>query len=151
MAGDAIALGRVRGMARMQVSRKVVEDHIAAGDVVYGVTTGFGKFAQIAIPPQHRTELQRNLVRSHAAGVGDPFSTDTVRAMLLLRATALAKGFSGVRPELVDTRLIMVSAKAYKPDMDRARALGADHFVVKPFRCDDLLKLVEGGTTVTTQ
>ena len=55
------------------------------------------------------------------------------------------------RPELADTLLIMVSAKAYKPDMDRARALGADHFVVKPFRCDDLLKLVEGGTTVTTQ
>ena len=55
------------------------------------------------------------------------------------------------RPELADTLLIMVSAKAYKPDMDRARALGADHFVVKPFRCDDLLKLVEGGTPVTTQ
>jgi len=55
------------------------------------------------------------------------------------------------RPELADTLLIMVSAKAYKPDMDRARALGADHFVVKPFRCDDLLKLVEGGTAVTTQ
>jgi len=55
------------------------------------------------------------------------------------------------RPELADTLLIMVSAKAYKPDMDRARALGADHFVVKPFRCDDLLKLVEGGSAVTTQ
>ena len=55
------------------------------------------------------------------------------------------------RPEFADTLLIMVSAKAYKPDMDRARALGADHFVVKPFRCDDLLKLVEGGTPVTTQ
>jgi DNA-binding response OmpR family regulator len=54
------------------------------------------------------------------------------------------------RPELADTLLIMVSAKAYKPDMDRARALGADHFVVKPFRCDDLLRLVEGRTAVTT-
>jgi DNA-binding response OmpR family regulator len=52
------------------------------------------------------------------------------------------------RPELSDMLLIMVSAKAYKPDMDRARALGADHFVVKPFRCDDLLKLVEADETV---
>ena len=55
------------------------------------------------------------------------------------------------RPELADTLLIMVSAKAYKPDMDRARALGADHFVVKPFRCDDLLKLVEAGGAVATK
>ena len=76
--------------ARMLQSRKVVEDHIAAGDIVYGVSTGFGKFASIAIEAGHRTELQRNLVRSHAAGVGEPFSTDTVRAMLLLRANALA-------------------------------------------------------------
>jgi two-component system, sensor histidine kinase and response regulator len=52
------------------------------------------------------------------------------------------------RPELADTLLIMVSAKAYKPDMDRARALGADHFVVKPFRCEDLLKLVETDAVV---
>jgi len=51
--------------------------------------------------------------------------------------------------ELADTLLIMVSAKAYKPDMDRARGLGADHFVVKPFRCDDLLKLVEAATVVS--
>jgi DNA-binding response OmpR family regulator len=54
------------------------------------------------------------------------------------------------RPELADTLLIMVSAKAYKPDMDRARALGADHFVVKPFRCEDLKSLVEAGATVAT-
>jgi DNA-binding response OmpR family regulator len=52
------------------------------------------------------------------------------------------------RPELADTLLIMISAKAYKPDMDRARALGADHFVVKPFRCDDLLRLVEAAAAV---
>ena len=55
------------------------------------------------------------------------------------------------RPELADTVLIMVSAKAYKPDMDRARALGADHFVAKPFRCEDLKSLVEAGVTVATQ
>ncbi|MBM4441543.1 MAG: response regulator [Candidatus Rokubacteria bacterium] len=55
------------------------------------------------------------------------------------------------RPELAGTLIIMVSAKAYKPDMDRARALGADHFVVKPFRCDDLLALVEAGATVAAR
>ncbi len=54
------------------------------------------------------------------------------------------------RPELADTLVIMVSAKAYKPDMDRAKALGADHFVVKPFRCDDLLKLVDAAAAVAS-
>ena len=54
------------------------------------------------------------------------------------------------RPELADTLVIMVSAKAYKPDMDRAKALGADHFVVKPFRCDDLLKLIDAATAIAS-
>jgi len=54
------------------------------------------------------------------------------------------------RPELAGTLLIIVSAKAYKPDMDRARALGADHFVVKPFRCDDLLKLIEADAAIAS-
>ena len=53
------------------------------------------------------------------------------------------------RPELADTLLIMVSAKTYKPDIDRACALGADHFIAKPFRCDDLLKLIEAGAAAT--
>jgi len=52
------------------------------------------------------------------------------------------------RPELAQTLLIMISAKSYKPDMDRARGLGADHFVVKPFRCDDLLRLIEADTAM---
>jgi histidine ammonia-lyase len=109
---------------RMRASRKIVEDHIAAGDVVYGVTTGFGKFAQIAIPPAYRLELQRNLVRSHAAGVGDPFPTDVVRGMLLLRANALAKGASGVRPELVET-LLQVLNKRVHPIVPQVGSLGA--------------------------
>jgi len=54
------------------------------------------------------------------------------------------------RPELANTLVIMVSAKAYKPDMDRAKALGADHFVVKPFRCDDLLKLIETAEAIAS-
>src|SRR5690348_190312 len=73
---------------KMLASRKIVEDHVAAGDIVYGVTTGFGKFANVAIDPDHRVELQKNLVRSHAAGVGPKFPRDVVRAMMLLRANA---------------------------------------------------------------
>ena len=110
--------------ARMLVSRKVVEDHIAAGDVVYGVTTGFGKFAQIAIPPDKRLELQKNLVRSHSAGVGEPFGRDVVRAMLLLRANALAKGASGVRPEVADTLLAMLNGGVH-PIVPQIGSLGA--------------------------
>jgi histidine ammonia-lyase len=110
--------------ARMIASRKIVEDHVAAGDVVYGVTTGFGKFAQIAIAPDRRAELQRNLVRSHAAGVGEPFAADTVRAILLLRANALAKGFSGVRPIVVETLLELLN-KNVLPVIPQIGSLGA--------------------------
>jgi histidine ammonia-lyase len=110
--------------ARMDRSRKIVENHIAAGDIVYGVTTGFGKFAQIAIEPEKSAELQRNLVRSHAAGVGELFPTDTVRAMLLLRANALAKGASGVRPLLVNTLLEMLNKRVH-PLVPQIGSLGA--------------------------
>jgi histidine ammonia-lyase len=111
-------------LARMDVSRRVVEEHVAAGDIVYGVTTGFGKFAQIAIEPAKRTELQRNLVRSHAAGVGELFSTDTVRAMLLLRANALAKGASGVRPRVAETLLAMLNKRVH-PLVPQIGSLGS--------------------------
>ena len=129
---DVVAVARgaetaaLAGSARdaMHVSRKIVEDHVAAGDIVYGVTTGFGKFAQIAIPPAHRLELQRNLVRSHAAGVGDPFPTDVVRGMLLLRANALAKGASGVRSELVDALLLLLNKRVH-PIVPQVGSLGA--------------------------
>ncbi|HEY3321460.1 MAG TPA: histidine ammonia-lyase [Planctomycetota bacterium] len=110
--------------ARMDASRKIVETHIAAGDAVYGVTTGFGKFAQVAISADKRTELQRNLVRSHAAGVGEPFDRATTRAMLLLRANALAKGASGVRPVIVETLLAMLNGGVH-PLIPQIGSLGA--------------------------
>ncbi|HYG73745.1 MAG TPA: histidine ammonia-lyase [Planctomycetota bacterium] len=111
-------------LTRIVASRKVIEDHLAAGDIVYGVSTGFGKFATIAIDADHRTELQKNLVRSHAAGVGELFPTDVVRAMLLLRANALAKGASGVRPEVVETLLAMLNARVH-PLVPQIGSLGA--------------------------
>jgi len=109
---------------RVMASRQIIETHLAAGDVVYGVSTGFGKFANIAIDSEKLNELQRNLVRSHAAGVGDPFPVETVRAMLLLRANALAKGASGVRPAVIDTLLAMLNAKVH-PVVPQIGSLGA--------------------------
>jgi histidine ammonia-lyase len=89
----------------MSESAKVVAE-LAAGDApVYGVNTGFGDLATVRIPSADLRALQRNLVRSHAAGVGDPLPADVVRAVLLLRANTLAAGRSGVRPELAEMLL----------------------------------------------
>ena len=88
--------------ARMQEARQVIEDLVAEGAVVYGVTTGFGDLASVSIPPADAARLQENLLMSHAAGVGPAFPREIVRAMLLLRANTLALGHSGCRPVLVD-------------------------------------------------
>ncbi len=90
-------------------TRRVVDDAVAAGRVVYGVTTGFGNFADIVIPPDKLRDLQRNLVRSHAAGVGAPLAEAETRALMLLRANVLAKGMSGVRPETLDLVVAMLN------------------------------------------
>jgi len=91
-------------------SRRVVERALKRGDRVYGLTTGFGKFAEVAISADEIGELQRNLIRSHAAGVGPPLPDGAVRAMIALRANALARGFSGIRLETVETLLRMLAA-----------------------------------------
>jgi histidine ammonia-lyase len=117
----AVAVERRRvGLAtkarqRMLRTRKVVDDIVASNAVVYGVTTGFGKLSEVAIPPQSIAELQVNLVRSHACGVGDRLPEREVRAMMLLRANVIAKGYSGARPELVDLLLGMLNADVYAP------------------------------------
>ena len=113
---DDVARRRVRvelapGARRaMAASRRTVERAVARGDRIYGITTGFGRFADVAIPPERLTELQRNLVRSHAAGVGDPLPDGAVRAMMALRANALARGRSGIRVSTVETLLAMLAA-----------------------------------------
>jgi histidine ammonia-lyase len=94
----------------MRSSRAVVEGVVAEGRTVYGVTTGFGDLANVRIEPAQTAELQRNHVRSHAAGVGDPLPAEVVRAMLLLRANALAVGLSGVRPQVVELLIGMLNA-----------------------------------------
>src|SRR5262245_994708 len=90
---------------RVRTSRALVDSWIVSGKVIYGITTGFGEFANVNIPLDQLEELQQNLIRSHAAGVGKPLAPEVVRAMLLLRANALAKGFSGVRPIVIETLL----------------------------------------------
>jgi len=88
----------------------VIDRLTAAGETVYGVSTGFGKFADRVIPPEALEALQRNLIMSHSVGVGDPLSEDVVRAMIVLRVAALARGYSGIRPETVQALLDMLNA-----------------------------------------
>jgi histidine ammonia-lyase len=94
---------------RMAASRELVERIVAAGQTVYGVNTGFGKLADVRISPENLAQLQTNLVRSHAGGVGRPLSEAEARAMLLLRANVLAKGFSGSRVEVAELLAAMLN------------------------------------------
>jgi len=109
---------------RMRASRAVIERLVDDGATVYGVTTGFGDLADVRIDAARTADLQRNLVRSHAAGVGDPLPDEVVRAMLLLRANALAIGLSGVRVEVVDLLLDMLNA-AVHPVVPSRGSVGA--------------------------
>ncbi|MGB8836660.1 MAG: aromatic amino acid lyase, partial [Candidatus Acidiferrales bacterium] len=94
---------------KMLASRAVIERLIASDQAVYGVNTGFGKLASVRISREQIGELQVNLVRSHACGMGAPLSEAETRAMLALRANAIAKGFSGVRPVVVETLCAMLN------------------------------------------
>ncbi len=90
-------------------ARDFVEQIVADGRVVYGVTTGFGALAEVVIPPDRIRELQVNLIRSHAAGLGDPLPRDETRAITLLRANVLAAGHSGAREAVVDLLLALLN------------------------------------------
>jgi Aromatic amino acid lyase len=95
-----VALGN-EVLQLIQTVRAVINKISAEGQKVYGVTTGFGHLSSIRIPQQQLIELQHNLLRSHAAGVGDPLAEEVTRAMMLLLAASLARGHSGVRVEVV--------------------------------------------------
>src|SRR6266540_5446487 len=96
---------------RILASRKVVEDIISRDALVYGVSTGFGKLSDVRIRPDGLGELQLNLVRSHACGIGDLLSEPEVRAMMLLRANVLALGLSGVRVEIIEMLCEMLNRR----------------------------------------
>ena len=97
----------------IRASRKVIEEILESDRVVYGVNTGFGKLSEVKIPADHLDELQLNLIRSHAAGVGEPFPESVTRAIMLLRANVLAKGNSGVRLEVVQLLLDMLNQRIH--------------------------------------
>ncbi len=109
---------------RMAASRATIEKILAAGQTVYGVNTGFGKLSDVSIPSEKLAQLQTNLVRSHAGGVGQPLSEAESRAMLLLRANVLAKGFSGNRPALVELLVGMLNAGVH-PVIPEKGSVGA--------------------------
>ena len=89
----------------MADARRVVETALEDGAVVYGITTGFGALSTTRVDPSLSAEMQLSLLRSHAAGVGEPLPDEMVRSMLLLRARTLAQGHSGVRPIVVERLL----------------------------------------------
>ncbi|MEE9229130.1 MAG: histidine ammonia-lyase [Acidobacteriota bacterium] len=109
---------------RLGRSRRLVESYLHASEPVYGITTGFGHLASVRIPAEQVEQLQENLVRSTCAGVGPPVSVESVRAILLLRANCLAKGFSGVRPIVVERLLDLLNAGLH-PVIPRQGSVGA--------------------------
>lgn len=100
------------GMAEGRVtrSREFLESKVLSGDRVYGVTTGFGRLANVEIAPDERTALQHNLVRSHASGMGNSFPREVVRSIMILRANALARGVSGCRVDLIRALIDLLNA-----------------------------------------
>jgi histidine ammonia-lyase len=120
----AVARLDVHARARMDEARAVIDSLVDAGEVVYGVTTGFGDLASTFVPTTDAERLQENLLMSHAAGVGAPLPRDVIRAMLLLRANTLALGHSGCRPILVD-RLLTFLKHGMHPVVPEQGSVGA--------------------------
>jgi histidine ammonia-lyase len=112
LGGESVALAPA-AIERMNASRAVVDRLVASGTAAYGINTGFGKLASVRISTEQVRQLQVNLVRSHACGVGAPLTEAETRAMMLLRANALAKGLSGVRPRVVEALCQMLNAKVH--------------------------------------
>ena len=110
--GETVSLAP-GAIERMNASRAVVERLVASGTTAYGINTGFGKLASVRISTEQVRQLQVNLVRSHACGVGLALSEVETRATMLLRANAIAKGLSGVRPRVVETLCQMLNAKVH--------------------------------------
>ncbi|HEY6361009.1 MAG TPA: histidine ammonia-lyase [Vicinamibacterales bacterium] len=99
--------------ARVQAARAVVDEFAQRDTPTYGINTGFGSFAEVRIPPESLSQLQLNLLRSHAAGVGEPLPVPVVRAIIALRANVLAKGFSGIRVETLELLLAFLNRRVH--------------------------------------
>ncbi|HXO21742.1 MAG TPA: aromatic amino acid lyase, partial [Thermoanaerobaculia bacterium] len=107
--GHAAAALTPAARERVRAGRAEVERALVSGAAVYGVNTGFGDLASVRIEPERLLALQRNLILSHAAGMGEPLPDAAVRGMLLLRANTLARGYSGVREEVIDALLALLN------------------------------------------
>jgi histidine ammonia-lyase len=129
---DVVAVARRRASValsdaarlRVDASRALVERLVASGETVYGVSTGFGRLSHVRIAPGDVQQLQRNLLVSHAIGVGTPLATEIVRAMLLLRAQSLALGASGIRALVID-RLLYFLERGIHPVVPSQGSVGA--------------------------
>ncbi|MGH2447619.1 MAG: histidine ammonia-lyase [Chloroflexota bacterium] len=121
--GRSVQLGDLATEA-IQTSRALIDDIVESGDVVYGVNTGFGKLADHRVPVEDLGRLQRNLVMSHAVGVGPPLEPAEARAMLVLRIIALARGYSGIRLDTVQ-RLIDLLNSGVVPFIPSKGSVGA--------------------------
>jgi histidine ammonia-lyase len=124
VADGAVATFSSDTRQKVLAARRVVEDAVGSGEVVYGVTTGFGALANVRVDPMQAADLQHGIVRSHATAVGRHLSRSEARAMLLLRAHVLALGHSGVRPELIDLMVQMLNADVI-PAVPEQGSLGA--------------------------
>ena len=113
-----------QALANVGASRRAVESAVARGDTIYGVNTGFGKLAHVRTKPDQARDLQLNLIRSHASGVGEPLPVDAVRAMMLLRANVLLRGTSGVRAVLPELIVGMLNAQVH-PRVPSQGSVGA--------------------------
>jgi len=109
---------------RIAASRKIIEQIVARDALVYGVNTGFGKLSDVRVPQNELRQLQLNLVRSHACGIGSPLSEPEVRAMLLLRANVLTLGFSGIRVEVIELVCDMLNRRVH-PVVPEKGSVGA--------------------------
>lgn len=105
-------------------SRAMVEEMVQQQKVVYGITTGFGKFSDVMIQGEDVSKLQENLIMSHACGMGDPYPVEVVRAMMALRINALAKGYSGIREETL-LQLVELCNRGVHPVIPQQGSLGA--------------------------
>lgn len=122
--GESVVKLSESALGQLDASREVVKRLVHSGEAIYGVTTGFGKFKDVHIKAEDSIKLQRNLLLSHAAGTGDCFDATIVRAILLLRANALAKGYSGIRSEVVQLLLDCLN-KGVHPRVPQQGSLGA--------------------------
>lgn len=109
---------------KIKESRKIVDEFVENEDVVYGITTGFGKFSDVSISKEESKLLQKNLIITHAVGAGRPFDTEIVRGIILLRINNLAKGYSGARLETIQTMIDMLNKRVH-PIVPQKGSLGA--------------------------